>query len=194
MNGTISDRETEPCASSLGLSCAPDALKRFEDLREFSRGNSWALVGYVNASQILSYSVIQRQADFHSRRLARIPNGVANDIFNRASQQRVRTVNQAGIRICKNDRALRGRTLKTGVRNDIREKKRQLDWGSWERSRSAIETSECEGLRQNLLNACSLYGDSLEKPIRFRSATSLGKSCCQCEPRQRRAHLVGNSL
>jgi hypothetical protein len=28
--------------------------------------------------------------------------------------------------------ALLGRTLKAGVGNDIREKKRQLDWRSWE--------------------------------------------------------------
>src|ERR1700687_137474 len=123
MNGSTSDGETEPCAASLALSGATHAIKGFEDLREFSRGNSWSLVGYVNDREILSCSVIQLQADFHSRRLARVPSGVTNDIFKRASQQSVRTVNQAGIRICKNDRALCGRTLKAGVRNDIREKK-----------------------------------------------------------------------
>src|ERR1700730_3626811 len=194
MNDTIGDGETEPGAAGLPFSGATHAIKRFEDLREYRRGNPWSLVGYANDREILSCSVIQLQADFHSRRLARVPNGVTNDIFNRASQQGVRTVHQAGIRIGKNDRALCGRTLKAGVQNDIREKKGQLDWGSWERTSSAIETSEPEKLRQHLLDPFSFGFDSLEQAIRFRSAIALGKSCRQCQPRQGRAHLMGNSL
>src|SRR5258707_3466361 len=123
MNGTIGDGETEPSAASLAFSGATHAIKRFEHLREFGRGNPWSLVDYVNNRQILSCSVIELQADFHARRLARVPNGVTNNIFNRASQQRTRTVNQAGIRVRKNHRALCGRALKAGVRNDVREKK-----------------------------------------------------------------------
>src|ERR1700686_5885675 len=102
MNGTIGNGETEAGATGLALSGATNAIKRFEDLREFSGRNTRALVGYVNNREILSRSVMQLQADFHSRRLARVPNPVTNDLFDCASQQSLQTLNQTGTRSRKN--------------------------------------------------------------------------------------------
>src|ERR1700730_7730262 len=123
MKGTVGDGEAEPGAAGLPFSGATHAIKGFEDLREFCSGNPWALVGHVDDGEILSDSVVQLQADFHSRRHSRVPYGVTDDIFNCASQQSLRTVNQARVRMRKNHRALSDGTLKAGVRNDIREKK-----------------------------------------------------------------------
>src|ERR1700688_3953200 len=99
MNGTIGDGETEPGTAGLAFPGATHAIKRFEDLRQFSRRNPWTLVDYVNDREILFCSVVQLQADFYRRPLLRIPSRVTDDILNRAAQQSHRTDNQTRIGI-----------------------------------------------------------------------------------------------
>ena len=175
-DGTIGDRKAEAGAAGGAVAGITDAIEGQEDIAEGILGDSLAVIADADNSVtgVLARTVFD--ADVYGSAFGSIDDGVANDIFDGASEQLAVAGSAAGIHADEANVTLQALGFKFGVGDDVADQGAQVEGFVADIFAAAFEARETEQAADEAIEATGFQLDAVEAADGFRVGTEAGEA------------------
>src|ERR1019366_4692099 len=190
-NPTLAECQAQPCAPRFALSRRIEPEKRAKQLVERRIGYSGPMIANLDDGGRVEITRFADQANLDFRLVRRVPNRIADNIFDRTAEELWAAYRAAVVRLVKDHPAVAIAGLEVGIGNDLAKQIGKLDFLLVRELLAGFHSRKGKQLPDHSIQPLRLLFYAGNCRTNSRTVHVANQLDCKVNPGQRRPELVG---